>query len=93
MSIQQCFRFTHYARSLSTKKIVPITGQRVIPVFFCMQVNRKEEEETEQQQIYQFIQRYNILHSLQVHLQTLTVIIHKKYIRTLYLYIHIYVLF
>ena len=34
--------------------------------------NRKEEEETEQQQTYQFTQSYNILHRLQVHLTFIT---------------------
>ena len=41
-----------------------------IPIFFCMYVNRKEEEdaETEQQlQSYQFTQGYITLHRLQVH--------------------------
>ena len=52
--------------------------------------NRKEEEETEQQQTYQFTQGYNILHRLQVHHLTLTFIIHNKYISTL-IYIHTYI--
>ena len=55
--------------------------------------NRKEEEgKTEQQQQnYQFIQGYNILHRLQVHDLTLTFIIHNKNISTLYLYTYIHI--
>ena len=47
----------------------------------------------EQQQTCQFTQGYNILHRLQVHHLTLTVIIHNKYISTLYVhtYIHTYI--
>ena len=73
--------------------MVPITRRaNSFLVFFCMYINRKEEEEGEeqQQQTYQFTQGYNILHRLQVHHLTLTLIIHNKYIATLYLYTYIY---
>ena len=60
--------------------MVPITRQaNSFLVFFCMHVNRKEEdgETKQQQQTYQFTQGYNILHRLQI--------IHNKYMSTLYL--------
>ena len=65
--------------------MVPIGGRAssfLEFLFFCMYVNRKEEEEgeTEQQlQSYQFIQGYITLHRLQGHHLTLTCIIHNQY--------------
>ena len=58
--------------------------------------NRKEEyseTEQQQQQTYQFIQGYNILHGLQVRHLTLTFIIHNKYVSTLYLYTYVHTFF
>ena len=64
--------------------MVPIAVQASsLLVFFCMNVNRKEEEEWDtgqQQQTYQFTQNNNIIHRLQVEHPTLTFIIHNKYI-------------
>ena len=62
--------------------MVPITWQvNSFLAIFCMNFDRKEEEEREteqQQQTYQFTQGYNILHGLQVHRVTLTFIMHTN---------------
>ena len=73
--------------------MVPIMGgaSSFLEIFFCLYVvNRKEEEETEQQlQSYQFTQGYITLHRLQVHHLSLTFIIHNpyNYVNTLFIYI------
>ena len=77
--------------------MVSITGRASLffEFFFCMYVNRKEQEDgkTEQQlQSYQFTQGYITLHRLQVHHLTLTFIIHNQYyVNTLFIYIHTYI--
>ena len=67
--------------------MVSITGQvsSVLEKVLCTYVrfqkqNRKEKEETKQQQTYQF---YHTVHILRVHHLTLNFIIHNKYISTL----------
>ena len=53
----------------------PLTDMSGISV---QKQNREERGTEQQQQTYQFTQGYSILHRLQVHHLTLTVIIHNK---------------
>ena len=84
-----------------TRQMVPITrrASSFLVYFVCrlrgwsFQKQTRKEEETEQQQTYQFTQGYNILHRLQVHHLTLTFIIHNKYNINTIFNIHIYELF
>ena len=73
--------WSHIDCKYTTRKMVPIyRANKLIPCIFCMHVNRKEEDETEQQQkTYKFTLGYNILHRLQVYHLTLTFIIRNNY--------------
>ena len=85
MRVQQCVRFARYARSLSTRPMVPIPRRAssfLVVVF--IHVNTKEEDEGETEQ---FTKGCNILHRLQVYHLTLTFIIN---INTIFIYIHAY---
>ena len=104
LSMQRVPRNSAYAVNLAydrhttyrqTRKMVPIARRASsFLVVVCMYVNRKEEEETEQQlQSYQFTQGYITLHRLQVRHLTLNFIIHYQYnVNTLFIYIHTYIL-
>ena len=74
------------------RKWFPLQGERTHSLYFwSFQKQNREEGGGTEQQTYQFIQGYNILHRLQVHHLILTFIIHNKYISTLYLYTYIHI--
>ena len=84
MRVQQCVRFARFARSLSIRKMVPITG-RASSFLVLLEFSKTKQRgggTEQQQQTYQFTQGYN---RLQVHHLTLIFIIHNKYISIPYM--------
>ena len=68
----------------------PLQGERAHFLYFRSFQKQNREAGGTEQQTYPFTQRYNTLHRLQVHQPTITLIIHNKYMNTIYLYTYIY---